>query len=266
MASLAISAPAARRTAAPTLPIYFREARYEFLKLFRARTYSLSTVGFPVMFYLLFGVTNRGASDGVVSIAKYLLGGYCCFGLVGAALFSIGVGLAGERAAGWLELKRSSPMPPLALLVAKVFTAMAFGAIIVAILSLIAIYLGGVHLSPLEFVELVGTGLAGTIPFAAMGLLIALTVPANAATGVVNLVYLPMSFMSGLWIPLHLLPKWLQAIAPSLPTYHLSQLMLSVFGYQNASSRLSHWLGLAGFTLLMLGASWAVFQRAEQDA
>jgi ABC-2 type transport system permease protein len=28
----------------------------------------------------------------------------------------------------------------------------------------------------------------------------------------------------------------------------------------------SHWFGLAGFTLLMLGVSWAVFHRAEQDA
>jgi hypothetical protein len=29
---------------------------------------------------------------------------------------------------------------------------------------------------------------------------------------------------------------------------------------------LNHWLGLVGFMLLTLGASWAVFHRAEQDA
>ncbi len=38
--------------------------------------------------------------------------------------------------------------------------------------------------------------------------------------------------MSGLWIPLKHLPKFLRPIAPYLPAYHLSQLMLSVFGYQ----------------------------------
>jgi ABC-2 type transport system permease protein len=257
MASLAIPAPAAAHRAS-TLPLYLHEAKYEFLKLLRARTFSASAIGFPVMFYLLFGITNRGVHQGSIDIAKYLLAGYCCFGLVGAALFSIGVGLAGERAAG--------PMPPLALLLAKCATAMAFGLIIVAILSLLGIFLGGVHLSPREFVELCAVAIAGTIPFAAMGLLIALTVPANAAPGIVNLIYLPMSFMSGLWIPLHSLPKWLQAIAPTLPTYHLSQLMLSVFGYQNASSAFSHWASLIGFTLLMLGIAWAVFQRAEQNA
>ena len=265
MASLAMPAPTASYVSA--FPVYAHEARYEFLKLLRTRTFSLSTIGFPVMFYLLFGVSNRAVIlQGSMPLAKYLLAGYCCFGLVGAALFSIGVGLSSERAAGWLELKRASPMPPLALLLAKCLTAMAFGLIIVAILSVIAILLGGVHLSAREFAGLCGIAIAGAIPFAAMGLLIALIVPANAATGIINLIYLPMSFMSWLWIPLRELPKWLQAIAPTLPTYHLSQLMLSVFGYQNASSQLSHWVGLTGFTLLMLGASWAVFHRAEQNA
>jgi ABC-2 type transport system permease protein len=28
----------------------------------------------------------------------------------------------------------------------------------------------------------------------------------------------------------------------------------------------SHWMGLAGFTMLMLGTSWLVFNRAQQNA
>jgi ABC-2 type transport system permease protein len=76
-----------------------------------------------------------------------------------------------------------------------------------------------------------------------------------------------MSFLSGLWIPIQYLPKFLKPIAPYLPAFHLSQLMETVFGYQQrGSSVTSHWFGLAGFTLLMLGVSWAVFHRAEQDA
>ena len=202
-----------------------------------------------------------------MDLAKYELGGYCCFGLVGAALFGIGVGLASERSQGWLELKRSSPMPPLAYLLAKCVTAQAFGLIIVGILSGMGIAFGGVHLSAVEFIKMLGVATVGAVPFAALGLLIALLVPANAASGIVNLIYLPMSFMSGLWIPLKFLPAFLRPIAPCLPTYHLSQLMLGVFNYQQpGSSAPTHWMGLAGFTLIILGISWAVFQRAEQDA
>ncbi len=256
-----------RRTFGETVGIYAKETKYEFLKLIRTKVFSLSVIGFPVMFYVLFGLSNKGNTMDGMDAAKYILAGYCCFGMVGAALFGIGVGLASERAQGWLELKRSSPMPSLAYLVAKCITAQAFGVIIVCVLSALAVAFGGVHLSGVEFAEMIGMAVAGTVPFAAMGLLIALLVPANAASGVVNLIYLPMSFMSGLWIPIKYLPKFLQPIAPYLPAYHLSQLMETVFGFQRSgATTLSHWLGLAGFMLLMLGASWAVFHRTEQDA
>jgi ABC-2 type transport system permease protein len=266
MATLALELPAATNRRS-TLAIFAKETKYEFLKLLRTRTFSLSMIGFPLMFYALFGLSNKGSVMDGMDVAKYMLAGYCCFGLVGASLFGIGVGLAAERSQGWLELKRASPMPPMAYLLAKCITAQAFGVIIVVILSTMGVLFGGVHLSAREVVLMLGVTLAGTIPFAAMGLLLALTVSANAASGVVNLIYLPLSFMSGLWIPLKHLPAALQAVAPYLPAYHLSQLMLTVFHFQQpGSSVATHWMGLAGFTLLMLGASWAVFHRAEQDA
>ncbi len=258
---------ASHRSWKASVLLYGKEIRYEFLKLIRTTVFSLSVIGFPVMFYVLFGLSNRGNSIDSMDAAKYMLAGYCCFGMIGAALFGIGVGMASERTQGWLELKRSSPMPPMAYLAAKCVTAQAFGVIIVCVLSAVGVLFGGVHLRPVEFAMMLGMTLVGTLPFAAMGLLIALLVPANAASGIVNLIYLPMSFMSGLWIPLKYLPGFLRPIAPSLPAFHLSQLMLTVFGYQRRdSSTLAHWVGLAGFTLLMLGMSWAVFHRAEQDA
>jgi ABC-2 type transport system permease protein len=269
MATLTVTYPAApaRRMLGATLSLYAKETKYEFLKLVRTRTFSLSIVGFPVMFYVLFGLSNRGNTMDGMDAAKYILAGYCCFGMIGAALFGIGVGLASERAQGWLELKRSSPMPSMAYLVAKCVTAQAFGVIIVGVLAALAVGFGGVRLSGTEFAEIVGMAVVGTIPFAAMGLLIALLVPANAASGVVNIIYLPMSFLSGLWIPIQYLPKFFKPIAPYLPAYHLSQLMETVFGYQQRNvTTTAHWTGLAGFTLLMLGLSWAVFHRTEQDS
>ena len=264
MSTLPIAMP---HTAVSPFRVYGKEIKYEFLKLLRRRSFSLATIGFPVMFYLLFGIANRHDTvGGHFNIAKYLLGGYACFGVVGAALFGIGVGLAFERTAGWLDLKRASPMPPLAYLVAKCAAAMAFGVIIVTILTAIGISFGGVTLSARELLALLLFSMAGSIPFAAMGLLLALVVPANATPGVVNLIYLPMSFLGGLWIPIEALPHWLQRLAPALPTYHLAQAMLGIFGFAPPGSIASHWLALLGFTLLMLGLSWLVFQRAEKNA
>jgi ABC-2 type transport system permease protein len=251
---------------AHSLRIYSKETKYEFFKLLRAKSFSLAVIGFPVMLYIIFGLVNRHAQEGKVHVAKYILGGYACFGLVGAALFGIGVGLASERTAGWLELKRASPMPPMAYLFAKCITAVAFGIIIVSVLITLAVTMGGVSLSAGELVRMLGMTIVGAIAFASMGLLLALVVPANAASGIINLIYLPMSFMSGLWVPIQFLPHWLQRIAPALPTYHLAQLMQNIFGYADAASMASHWTGLAGFTILMLGASWLIFHRSQQSA
>jgi ABC-2 type transport system permease protein len=255
---------------APNLPhslrIYGKETKYEFFKLLRAKSFSLSVIGFPLMFYVIFGIANRHVQESSVDIAKYMLGGYACFGLVGAALFGIGVGLASERAAGWLEVKRASPMPPMAYLLAKCFTAVAFGIIIVSILTLLGVAFGGVSLSAGELVKMLGMTVVGAVAFASMGLLLALIIPANAAAGIVNLIYLPMSFLSGLWIPIRFLPHWVQRIAPMMPTYHLGQLMLNIFGYADAVSMASHWTGLAGFTMLMLGTSWLIFNRSQKNA
>jgi len=250
-----------------TLRIFLNEVRYEFLRALRTRAFSLSVIGFPVMFYTLFGlVLNHGEITHGVSIAKYMLGGYAVFALVGAALFGIGVGLSAELSAGWLELKRASPMPPLAYLAAKCVSAMGFSIIIVSILCALGITVGHVQLSLPEYGRMMALTIAGAVPFASLGLALALLVPANAAPGIANLIYLPMSFLSGLWVPVFLLPKALQAIAPVLPTYHLAQLMLAVYGYQNKDSALSHWLGLLGFTCVMLGVAIIAFRRREQNA
>ena len=250
-----------------TFRLFVSEARYEFLRLLRTRTFSLSVIGFPVMFYTLFGlVLNHGEHIGSVSVARYMLAGYAVFGAVGAALFGVGVSLASDFAAGWMELKRAGPMPPIAYLMAKCITAIAFGLIIVTALTAIGVAFGHVSISLADYARILALTVAGTIPFAAFGLVMALLVPFNAAPGVTNLVYLPMSFLGGLWMPVAMLPKFLQKLAPVLPTFHVGQLMLRALGYPASGSAFGHAMYLIGFTLLMLGIAAILFQRRENNA
>ena len=241
--------------------IFAKETRYEFVRLLRTRAFSLSVIGFPVMFYLLFGSSNRHNM-----FARYLMPSYSCMGVVSACLFGIGMGIALERAQGWLELKQASPMPHFAYLAAKTISCAAIALVIVAALVTLGITLGGVTLTAGEAFRLALVVLAGSIPFTAMGLLIALFVPPNAGPGVINLIYLPMSFASGFWMPVSYLPHWLRVMTPALPTYHLAQIALNIFGYAQSGSMLVHWEALAGFTLLMLGVAWIVFTRSEAKA
>ena len=262
MATNAIALNAARPlTLGYYARIFRKETQYEFVRMLRTRAFSLSVIGFPVMFYLLFGTSNRHNM-----FARYLMPSYSCMGVVSACLFGIGMGIALERAQGWLELKQASPMPRFAYLAAKTISCAAFALVIVAALVTMGVTLGGVTLTLGEALKLMLVVLAGSIPFTAMGLLVALLVPPNAGPGVINLIYLPMSFASGFWMPVTYLPHWLRIIAPALPTYHLAQIALNIFGYAQSGSMLVHWEALAGFTLLMLGAAWIIFTRSEAKA
>ncbi|WP_109486621.1 ABC transporter permease [Occallatibacter savannae] len=257
--ALALQMP--QSTAAYVANIFAKEIRYEFVKMLRTRAFSLSVLGFPIMFYLLFGASNRHTDW-----ARYLMASYGCMGVVSACLFGIGMGISMERAYGWLELKQASPMPRLAYLAAKIVSSAAFALIIELALIGLALTLGGVHVTVSETLRLLGVDLLGSVPFTAMGLLISVLVPSNSAPGIINLIYLPMSFASGFWMPISTLPHWLQRVAPALPTYHLAQLALSVIGAAEPGHMMPHFQALAGYTLVMFGAAWIIFNRSEARA
>lgn len=247
------------------LRIYLNEARYELLKLARNRSYLFSMIGFPVVFYLLFGVTNKHAMFHGHTIARYLLAGYSCFGAMGSSLFGIGAGLALERGYGWLEMKRASPMPVLAYLLAKLAVSIIFAAAIALLLMGLGTAMAGVQVSLVEGLHLLFVVMAGVLPFASLGLIIGLLMPANASGGVINLIYLPLSFCGGLWMPIQELPHWLQTFARGLPSYWFAQLALKTLGYASGSA-LAPWTLLAGYTILFLLIAAAIFRRQESQA
>jgi ABC-2 type transport system permease protein len=243
--------------------LYFREAKYELLKVLRMPAYALPTLAFPVAFYLFFGVAFGKQGAGPVSMGTYLIATFGAFGVIGASLFGFGVGVATERGQGWMLVKRATPMPPAAYFLAKTAMSLLFGAVIVLLLSALGYALSGVRIELLRWLGLFATLVAGAVPFCAFGLLLGYLAGPNSAPAVVNLVYLPMSFCSGLWMPVQVLPGFLQTFAHWLPPYHYAQLALGWIGADRGERPLGHLLFLLVFTVLCLaGARWA-FLRDE---
>ena len=263
-AATASSNPPIERTLAHTLTIYLKEAKYEFLKNLRLRVYTASVISFPLMFYVLFGlVLDSKEMIGRTSVPTYLIATYGTFGVMGASLFGTASGLAADRGLGWLQVKRASPMPPFAYFIAKVILSMIFSAIVVTLLLILGFTFGGVRVPLPEITRLLGTLVAGSLPFSALGLAIGYFAGPQSAPGVINLIYLPMSFCSGLWVPYMFLPKVVRQIALALPPYHLSQLALGVVGAGNHDPAATHWEVLLAFTLICLGVARIGFQRDQ---
>jgi ABC-2 type transport system permease protein len=242
---------------------YLLEIKYELLKAARMPQYSLPTLLFPVVFYLFFGVVFGGRQAESVTMAQYLIATYGTFGVMGAALFGFGVGVAIERGQGWIEVKRITPMPIQAYFVAKMAMAMTFSLIIVLLLFAVGMYGGGVVLTLPVAAKMLAVLVAGSITFCALGLAMAFLVGPNSAAPIVNLVYLPMAVLSGLWIPIQALPRGLQDFALWLPPYHLSQLALGTIGASRGESPMLHVGALVVAALLFSTIAYAGFRRDE---
>lgn len=245
------------------MKLYLLEIKYEFLKALRLPAYSLPTLLFPVFFYLFFGVMFGAKQAGPVSMATYLVATYGTFGVIGAALFGFGVSVAVERGQGWLEVKRTTPMPIAAYFVAKLAMAMIFSAIIVALLFVMGTTVGGVVLAPLVAVKLFAVLVLGSITFCAFGLALGFFAGPNSAAPIVNLIYLPMAFISGLWIPIVFLPKTVQEIALWLPPYHFSQLALRTIGASRGEPLALHAGAMIVATLLFGAIAYVGYRRDE---
>ena len=240
-----------RMTGAPSaLRIYLQEIRCEFLALLRTPSFSLPTLLFPPMFYVLFAVLMPVGKNSGWQVSHYLLATYVVFGVMGPALFGFGVTVAIERQRGWLTLKRVAPMPPGAYLTAKMAMAMAFAAIIFVIMAVIAIFAAGVGLPLNAWVSLLAVAVLGVLPFCAIGLFIGTVTTGQGAPAVVNLIYLPMGFLAGLWFPLAILPAFVQQIAPLWPAYHLGQVALAAIGQPVKGAIATHLLALGAVTVI----------------
>ncbi len=270
MSATSVSTRPAGPSTPPALParpaalrLYALEFRSEIVKLLRMPSHTIPGLLFPAMFYMFFGVMfGKSAPQGGIMLSRYLIATYGAFGVIGASLWGLGAGVAIERGQGWLTVKRATPMPLSAYFAAKLATSMVFALTVVLILVVLGATLGGVTLTAGMWLGLIVVLWLGALPFCALGLAIGYLAGPNSAPAVINVIYLPLSFVSGLWIPVEGLPPVIRSIAVFLPPYHLGQLALGVIGYGQGSA-LEHLGALAAATLVfVLLAAWA-YRRDE---
>ena len=127
-AALAVPPPLACRA---RLRVYVKEAKYELHQQDPHSGLRHLDRGFPAD--VLRALRHRAGTQQPATAsdnATYMLATMGCFGVMAVALFGFGVSLAMERGQGWLQVKRASPMPVSAYLLAKLFAAVVFSTVI----------------------------------------------------------------------------------------------------------------------------------------
>lgn len=216
---------------APIARMLLAQVRAEFLRLFRSPEFTGFTMAFPSILYFFVGATNQGSYAGVVA-KHYSLVSLAAYSVVNVALFSFGVAVATDRLLHTDALMKASPVRPGVVLVAKALAAAVFAVASLVVLFAVAGFLLGVRLQTVEYFQVTWRLLLGMLPFLALGFAVGYLVNPGAAVAVVNLIFLPMSFASGIFIPLQFLPSYIQKLAPYLPMYHYGHVAWSAIGVQ----------------------------------
>jgi hypothetical protein len=99
-----------------------------------------------------------------------------------------------------------------------------------------------------QVLRLLLVNVTGVLPFCAIGLFMGSVISGQAAPAIINIIYLPMAFLSGVLFPIP--NRFLQQIQPLWPSYHLGQLTLGAVGGTWVGELSHHIAALVGVTVL----------------
>ncbi len=242
----------------------------------RMPEYFIGVVVLPIILFAMFGLPNAGdVLPGGSTVVALIFVSFSCYGVVSQSLFSFGAELATERQKGWLRRLRATPMPMAVYFVGKLAMNLIFTVGIVGGMALLAQFAGEADFEPSRLLVTGAVMLLGTLVFSPMGAAIAYLARPKAVATIVNLVFLPLSFLSGFFFPLRQLPTVLQDIAPWLPTFHFGQLAWSAiapaqdvtaFGVDRTGSLAVHLVVVVGwFGLCTLVTVWGYRREAARE-
>jgi ABC-2 type transport system permease protein len=188
----------------------------ELKRVVRAPRFLIFTVGFPVVFYLVFSsIYSKGQDVGAVKAAVMV--GMAAFGGLTAAV-STGTRIAVERGSGWQRQLRLTPLPGSQYLVAKALLGMVVGLGPLLLVCLIG-GLTGASVTGAGWAQIVlGTWVA-LLPFAVLGVLIGQFASADSVQVIGSATFMLLSLAGGLWFPPDMMPSWLSNLAHVLPSF-----------------------------------------------
>ena len=245
-----------------TARLLLHELRAQQRLFWRSREAAFFTFLLPIVFLVLLGSVYGDEEIEGIQASTYLVAGLLGYGVVATAFAGLAITLVIRRESGVLKRVRGTPLPTRVYLAAVIASTLVVIALETVAQVLVGHFLLGADwpLAPGSFVLSL---LLGAVVFAALGLAITgLVRSAEGSSAIVNAIYLPMTFISGVFFSVSALPSFLEAIAEISPlTYLLRVVRASYVDGQGLASSpealaaLALW-GLAGLVLALRMFRW----------
>jgi ABC-2 type transport system permease protein len=246
--------------------VLLHQLRYEQRLFWRSREAAVFVFVFPLLLYALLGSVYGDEIDGVPA-EDVLLSGLIGYGAANTAFAGLAIILVGRRESGVLKRLRATPLPPATYIAAVLLSTLATFALQTVALVALGRLAFGASL-PANPLGLAGAVVLGALAFAGLGVgAAALIRSAEGVSAVVNVIVLPMAFLSGSFGPTADFPAFLQAVADVLPlTYFLDVVDGvylrgdSLFADPGALAVVVAW-GVAGLVVALARFGWMPRER-----
>jgi ABC-2 type transport system permease protein len=237
------------------------QLKWEQRLFWRSRESAVFVFLFPILLFALLTAVYNGRIDGRPA-SWVLLTGMIAYGAANTAFSGLAITLVSRRELGILKRIRATPLPPAAYLTAVLVSIMIVYAI--QVMSLFA--LGRLLKStpwPSNLLSLVLALALGAATFAALGLAITGFIRSlEGSSAVLNVIVLPMAFLTGSFGPTEHYPEALRAIGDVLPLKPLLDLIQGIYlhgqqfwDFPSAVALLAGW-GLFGMAVALRRFRW----------
>jgi ABC-2 type transport system permease protein len=221
-------------TTPSTVAIGLARGRLELLRFFRNREAVVFTFALPTVLMVLLGSVFGTAYEGAgVTAAQVLAAGMVAAGVVSTTFVSLGIDIATDREDGTLKRLRGTPVPPAAYIVGKLVLVTVTTVAQAALMLTTAVLLFDLALPATmdRWFTLVWVFALGVVACSLLGIAISTAARnARSATAIVQLPYLALLFVSGVFVnPISALPAGLTTAASFFPVKWMAQGFRSVF-------------------------------------
>ncbi len=180
---------------------------------------NIAATGIPPKYEMVMEPFEDTSTTTLESLAPGLLG----WAIVMSAAMSAAIGLVQWRNSGLLRRLQLAPVRVIDLFIARSIVGIIIGLMQSVIFVTVARFLFGMHVSSSVWLA-IPLVIAASLGFTAIGLIIGGISPTpEAASGLANLLVVPMAFLSGAFVPLQFAPEWMTLAARFTPTFYLNQ-------------------------------------------
>jgi len=198
---------------------YLALTQNELRLAFRDKQVLFFNYAFPLIFFFLLSAMLHAERGG--SVVAAIVTNVLVIGILGNGFFGAGIRAVQEREQNILRRFKVAPISPLPILGASLTTGLLLFVPAILLTVGLARLLYGMPI-PDRPVSLLIFLAIGALAFRSIGLIIAAVSNSTAESNVlVQLLYMPMMFLSGAAIPAAMLPRWTQTVSQFMPAAYL---------------------------------------------